>query len=58
MKSVATVLFAGLMLLGTVTAIAVTNHPKSTTVALTSDGGPMPGCYPTEPDCKPPIPPR
>ncbi len=53
---VAKVLLAGLMLAGTISAIAVPKTPK-TAVPGFSDGGPAPLCYPTDPTCKPPIPP-
>ena len=56
MKSFATTLLAGLMILGTVSAIAAPKHPKSSTPSF-SDGGPAPMCYPTDPNCVPPIPP-
>jgi hypothetical protein len=52
MKSVATTLLAGLMLLGTVSAIATS---KTQTVGF-SDGGPAPVCLPSTPNCPPPIP--
>jgi hypothetical protein len=56
MKSVATTLLAGLLILGTVSAIATPKHPKTNAPGF-SDGGPAPLCYPTDPSCKPPIPP-
>lgn len=60
MKSVATTLLAGLMVLGTIAAVA-TPKPISTTnhqvAAIPGDGSPMPTCYPTDPNCTPPIPP-
>jgi hypothetical protein len=55
MKSVATTLLAGLMILGTVSAIAAPKSHK-TNVPSFSDGGPAPLCYPTEPNCPPPVP--
>ena len=56
MKSVATTLLAGLMILGTISAIAAPKNPKSSLPSF-SDGGPAPLCYPGDPGCKPPIPP-
>jgi len=53
MKSVATTLLAGLMLLGTVSAIATS---KTNTTLGFSDGGPAPLCLPSTPNCPPPIP--
>jgi hypothetical protein len=55
MKSIATTLLAGLMILGTISAIAAPKHAPSNTPAF-SDGGPAPLCYPTEPNCPPPVP--
>lgn len=57
MKSILTAALAGLMLLGTVAAVVTPKQSKGTTVAVTSDGGPV-ACWPGDPDCKPPIPPR
>jgi hypothetical protein len=54
MKSVATTLLAGLMILGTVSAIA-SSRSSNQTLGF-SDGGPAPLCRPTDPGCPPPIP--
>ena len=54
MKSVATTLLAGLMLLGTVAAVATSKN--STQTLGFSDGGPAPVCRPSDPNCPPPIP--
>jgi hypothetical protein len=56
MKSIATTVLAGLMILGTVAAVASPKHPKTNAPGF-SDGGPAPICYPTDPGCRPPIPP-
>lgn len=56
MKSIAKTLLAGLMVLGAVSAIATPKHPKTTAPGF-SDGGPAPICLPSEPNCKPDIPP-
>ena len=56
MKSVATTLLAGLMIAGTVSAIAAPKHPKTSAPGF-SDGGPAPMCWPSDPGCVPPIPP-
>ena len=53
MKSFATTLLAGLMLLGTVSAIA---GSKNNSTLGFSDGGPAPLCRPSDPGCPPPIP--
>jgi hypothetical protein len=58
MKSLMMTAVAGLMLLGIFSAAMPTaDHAKKNAPVLMGDGGPAPGCYPTEPDCKPPIPP-
>ena len=56
MKSIATTVLAGLMILGTVAAVASPKHPKTNAPGF-SDGGPAPICYPTDPGCRRPIPP-
>jgi hypothetical protein len=56
MKSIATTVLAGLMILGTVAAVASPKHPKTNAPGF-SDGGPVPLCWPGDPTCKPPIPP-
>ena len=53
MKSIATTLLAGLMILGTVSAIA---SSKNNQTLGFSDGGPAPVCRPSDPNCPPPIP--
>jgi hypothetical protein len=55
MKSIATTVLAGLMILGTVAAIASSKNPNQ--AIGFSDGGPAPLCRPTDPGCPPPIPP-
>lgn len=55
MKSIATTMLAGLMILGTVSAIASPKQPKANTTGF-SDGGPAPMCWPGDPNCPPPIP--
>lgn len=50
MKSLATSALAGLMLLGTISAIALPKAPVTF-----SDGGPVPLCQPTQPNCPPPM---
>jgi hypothetical protein len=54
MKSIATTALAGLMLLGTISAIATTKHSKQ--MLGFSDGGPVPLCTPDVPNCPPPMP--
>jgi hypothetical protein len=55
MKSLATSVLAGLMLLGTISAIATTKHSNQLTGY--TDGGPVPLCDPsTTPDCPPAVP--
>jgi hypothetical protein len=54
MKSIATTALAGLMLLGTISAIASSN--SSNAGMGFSDGGPAPLCRPTDPGCPPVIP--
>lgn len=56
MKSVASTVIAGLMLLGTVAAAYSPKHNTNLMLAF-SDGGPAPVCLPSDPGCKPPIPP-
>ncbi len=60
MKSVLTTAVAGLMLLGIFSATITPNpsHAKKNAPVLMGDGGPIPACYPTEPNCAPPIPQR
>ena len=48
MKSIATTALAGLMLLGTISAIA------SSKSVVPGDGGPVPLCQPTDPNCPSP----
>lgn len=57
MKSLLTTAVAGLMLLGIFSAVTPNNHAKKNAPVLMGDGGPIPLCYPTEPNCQPPIPP-
>ncbi len=58
MKSLLTTALAGLMLLGIASAVATpSKHVTNTTPAVLGDGDPVPTCYPSEPGCKPPIPP-
>ncbi len=56
MKSSIKILVAAAMIVGTASAIAAPKTPKTTAPGF-SDGGPAPLCYPTEPNCVPPIPP-
>jgi hypothetical protein len=56
MKSVATGVVAGLMLLGTLAAVSAPKQSSNKVVAF-SDGGPVPICLPSDPGCRPPIPP-
>jgi hypothetical protein len=51
-KKLATTLLAGLMLVGTVSALTSSKAPK---IGF-SDGGPAPLCWPSSPNCPPPIP--
>jgi hypothetical protein len=53
MKSIATTLLAGLMILGAISAVATPKHPQTPGF---SDGGPAPLCWPSSPNCPPPIP--
>lgn len=46
MKSLATTALAGLMLLGTISAIASSNS------FVPGDGGPVPLCQPNDPNCQ------
>jgi len=50
MKSIATTLLAGLMILGTVSAITSPKHPQTNALGF-ADGGPAPLCLPTDPKC-------
>lgn len=54
MKSVATTLLGGLMLLGMVSGVAMS---KNSNAANFSDGGPVPLCPSSTPNCPSPIPP-
>lgn len=58
MKSLLTTAVAGLMLLGIFSAVGTPNpnHAKKNAPVLMGDGGPIPSCLPSEPDCVPPIP--
>jgi hypothetical protein len=55
MKFVAKSLLATMMIAGTISAIASPKTPKTSAPGF-SDGGPAPLCYPTEPNCPPPVP--
>ncbi len=52
MKLITKTLIAGLILAGTISAMAT---PKATKTGF-SDGGPAPMCWPGDPNCPPPIP--
>jgi len=55
MKSFATTLLAGLMIVGAASGIAMSKNTNN--VVGFSDGGPAPLCRPTDPNCPDPIPP-
>ena len=55
MKFAAKSLLATMMIAGTLSAIASPKTPKTSAPGF-SDGGPAPLCYPTEPNCPPPVP--
>lgn len=54
MKSVATTLLGGLMILGMVSGVAMS---KNTSATSFSDGGPVPLCRLSDPNCPSPLPP-
>ncbi len=57
MKTVLTVAVAGLMLAGAFSAGVTPKKSKVAPKVAFSDGGdPMPTCYPSDPNCTPPIP--
>lgn len=56
MKTSIKFLIAATMIIGTASAIAAPTAPKSTAPGF-SDGGPAPMCWPSDPNCVPPIPP-
>jgi hypothetical protein len=56
MKSAIRGAIAVLMLLG-LSAAVMPKHAKQNVPVMVAGGGPMPLCDPTDPNCKPPIPP-